>query len=368
VRGLVRALLRLGHEVVIVAASTEGDGEPVAPVVAIPAPEVLDTVAEGANPPLARALGHLWNNVGVERALAHVIEEFRPHLVYERYSPFGVAGGAVAGRRGVRHLLEVNAPLAWEGRRYRGQALSEAAAMLEKAAFSATSLLIAVSEELKRILIEEGVDPATIEVIPNGVDVELFRPEGEAARTGLEGKTVIGFVGGLRPWHGIDDLSDAFRTLAQDPRYHLLVVGNGPEAKTIRNLAAELPGRVTHVGSVSHADVPAYLRAMDIAVAPYPELDRFYYSPLKVLEYMATARPVVASAVGQLNRLIRTGETGVLVPPGDARTLAETVAELGNDADRCRAMGRAAAAVAEAHSWTQRAQQILSLPGEAARC
>ncbi|NIQ27516.1 MAG: glycosyltransferase [Gammaproteobacteria bacterium] len=179
---------------------------------------------------------------------------------------------------------------------------------------------------------------------------------------------MLGFVGSLKPWHGVDLLAETFRRLAtNDPRLHLLVVGEGPGARHVEALAAELPGRVTRVGPVPQSQVASYLRAMDIAVAPYPRLDRFYYSPLKVLEYMATGRAVVASEIGQVSKLIRHQETGVLVPAGAPAELADAIAGLAADGPLRRRLGAAAAAeVKRQHLWTHRVDRILALRSAAA--
>lgn len=366
VRGLVRAWVGLGHDVVVLSPCPGSHSGLGARIVPIPVPEVADALAETAPPRIARAFRHVWNNAGVENALRAVLPSFAPGLVYERYSPFGVAGALLAKRMGLLHVLEVNAPLAWEGARYRKQALPEAAQELERAAFQASSLLIAVSGELKAALVAGGVPEPKVAVVPNGVDAELFTPEGDAYRNGLDGRLVIGFVGSLKPWHGVEVLAEAFRRLATDPRYHLLVVGDGPLAAEIDALAREWPGRVTRTGAVPHADVPRYLRAVDVAVAPAPALDGYYYSPLKVLEYLAAGRAVVAAAIGQILELVRDGVTGVVVPPGEPVALADAIRSLAADGPRRRALGAAAAAeVRRRHLWTQRAEEILRLAGGA---
>ncbi len=371
-RGFLRALCSLGHDVRLITPHAERrlfiGGDTQIPVVRVPRPAIIDGIKEGCQPRLQRALGHLWMNVAVEGAVSDLIRTQRPDLVYERYSPFSVAGVMSCRRLGVPHILEVNAPLAWEGTRYRAQALGEAAESLERAAFAAASNIVVVSQELKRMLISAGVSSSKIAVVPNGVDVDLFRSEGEAQRQGLEGKVVLGFVGSLKPWHGIDLLAEAYRRLAaSDPRLHLLVVGEGPGARAVEALAAELPGRVTQVGAVPQRQVASYLRAMDIAVAPYPRLDRFYYSPLKVLEYMATGRAVVASEIGQVRELIRHRETGVLVQPGATAELADAIAALVADGALRRRLGAAAAAdVRRQHLWTHRVDRILQLRRAAA--
>lgn len=367
VRGLVRAWVALGHEVRVFTPCAGGEPDIGAAVVPIRVPEIADALAETAPPRLARALRHLWTNAGVEAAMRTCLRSYAPDLVYERYSPFGAAGGALARRMGLRHVLEVNAPLAWEGTHYRQQALPEAAEALERAALDATSLVIAVSEALRATLVAAGVAASKIAVVPNGVDADLFRPEGDAYRDGLDGRLVIGFVGSLKPWHGVELLADAFRRLAHDPRHHLLVVGDGPQGSVIDELAREWPGRVTRIGPILHREVPRYVRAMHVAVAPAPAREPYYFSPLKVLEYMAAGRAVVAAAIGQLRELVRAGETGLLVPPGDADALADAVRALAEDEARRRALGAAAAAeVRRRHLWTQRATEILRLAGVAA--
>lgn len=366
VRGLVRAFAALGHQVTVLAPGAQ-DAGPGIRVVPIPPSGLAESLPPEVPAPLRRALRHLWNNAAVERAVEEHAASWRPALLYERHSPFSVAGGAVAARLGIPHVLEVNAPLAWEGRRYRRQALSEATEALEMAAFRTAGRIVTVSRELEEMLVAAGVPAAKVTAVPNGVDADLFAPIGEAHRRGLEGKLVVGFVGSLKPWHGLEILAKAFRRLAADPRAHLLVVGDGPERRAVKALARELPGRVTQVGAVRHRDVPAYVRAMDVAVAPYPALDRFYFSPLKVLEYMAAGRPTVCAAIGQLQELVRHGETGLLVPPGDEAALAQAIRSLLDDEPGRRTMGAAAAnEVRRRHLWTHRAAEILETAGATA--
>ena len=360
VRGLVKAFRQAGNELqVITGAAYSGSGMGV-PVRSISIPEIAENACRHVEKRMTRALRHLWSNVAIETALSEVIEEFKPDLIYERYSPFSVAGGRVAVHRGIPHVLEVNSPLAREGTQYRNQALPDIANALEKSAFNSTSLIIAVSEDLRDELVATGVEKIKIAVVPNGVDISLFANPGLGTVPEFQDRFVIGFVGSLKPWHGIEILVDAFRVLALDKRFHLLVVGDGPSARVLEKLEQEFPGRVTRIGAVAQEHVAKYLHAMDVAVAPYPQLDHFYFSPLKVLEYMAAGRAVVASDIGQLRYLIRDGETGILLPPGDSNALVDSLRNLNENRSRCLRLGMAAAAEArERHSWAHRAAEIL---------
>lgn len=360
VSGLVRAFRILGHDVTVIASKVEKDIG--VPLRLLRVPEIVEAVKSRGDLRVARALGHLWNNVAVEEALRDVLAEGPADLLYERYSPFGVAGSILAPRLGVPHVLEVNAPLAWEGKEYRKQALDEAAIFIERAALDSASLVLAVSRELEAALVSTGVDPSKVSVMPNGVDVDLFRPEGPSRRDGFEGKLVMGFVGSLKRWHGIDVLATAFRRLASDARLHLLVVGNGPAGKEVNELARDLPGRVTWVDAVPHESVPEYLRAMDLAVAPYPALEKFYFSPLKILEYMAAGRAIIAARMGQISELLRHEETGILIEPGSPDALVAAIERLAADEDLRLSLGRAASLEARrAHPWTERAGRIIEL-------
>ncbi len=383
-RSLVKAFGELGHEVLVLTPSGADPARLGTPVVRIPTPRTLAELLAGVEQPVPRdrrpeqrrrkrvvhALGHVWNNIVVEECLHRQIRRFRPDLVFELYSPFGVAGAVTCNQLGVPHLLNVHAPLAWEGATFRNQALSEAAVELEDTVFAKAQRIVTNSEETRRILLDGGVAAGKVAVVANGVDLALFTPDGPVMRAAPADAFVVGFSGSLKGWHGIDVLAAAFRELACDRRFHLHVVGDGPERKQIQQLAAELPGRVTHTGPLELEEVPAQLRGMDVAVAPYPALEPFYFSPLKVLDAMACGVPNVASAMGQLRTLLRDGQTGLLTPPGSAPALAAAIRRLADDSELHRRISRQALAEARRqHAWTARVGDILALGlGELSTC
>lgn len=115
-------------------------------------------------------------------------------------------------------------------------------------------------------------------------------------------------------------------------------------------------------GAVGPDAVPSLLLSMDAAVAPYPDLRPFYFSPLKLYEYMAAGLAVVASRVGQVAEVVEHGRTGFLVPPGDARALSGALTRLASDRSLARGLGRAARAqVLRSHTWDAVARRILAL-------
>lgn len=146
----------------------------------------------------------------------------------------------------------------------------------------------------------------------------------------------------------------------------LLIVGDGPERENLEaELAAHgLDSHTQFTGAVNPDAVPKLLARMDVAVAPYPAQSDFYFSPLKVYEYMAAGLPVVASRIGQLADLIDTGVNGILCPPGDAIALAEALETLWRSPTLRQRLGEAARQkVMDNHTWDAIAQQILNLAG-----
>ncbi len=321
------------------------------------------TRLDGPNPAPAHVSLVELPKSGNGRWLGETFSEWRIEAVIERYAIEGGAALDAAAALGVPYVLEVNAPLVEEAARFRGLQNAESWRQRERALLVRAGRIVVVSTALREHVIASGADAAAVEVIPNGVDVELFGQGGGAAvraRWGLGSALVIGFAGSLKPWHGVRVLLEAARELP--PAVRVLVVGDGPEREALKLLASEAGGlreRVVFAGAVLHAEMPAYLDAMDVAVAPFEPLAGFYFSPLKVAEYMASGRPVVASRQGDLPDLL--GGTGVLVEPGDAHALRDALLTLAGDADLRHRLGDAARARAQAMSWMSVAERVEGL-------
>ena len=254
-------------------------------------------------------------------------------------------------------MLEVNAPLIDEQRRHRVLVDGAGALAALRAQAGRARLTACVSDPVRR-WVERLVPGCRAATVPNGVSLERIRPSREDP-----GGVVVVFVGTLKPWHGVDDLLRA-AAMARAP-WSLRIIGDGPQMPALRAQADALGLDVDFRGEVAPDRVPAHLAGAAIAVAPYPDLggaDEQYFSPLKVLEYLAAGLPVVGSAVGQLPGMLRGA--GVLVPPSDPARLAGAIDALALDADERARLGAAGRRAAEErHGWDRVVADVLSRLG-----
>lgn len=285
-------------------------------------------------------------------------------LIYERYSLWSYSAMELAQAQGIPGILEVNAPLIEEQAEHRGLVHRQQAEQVADRVFRAAKGIVAVSEEVKTYLSRWGIGNK-VQVIPNGVNHQRFSNSLQAAIPKSPDRFTVGFVGSLKPWHGLSHLVNAFAQLHQRvPQSRLLIVGDGPQRDALQtDLAQRDLSQVAHLpGAVPPSDIPALLASMDIAVAPYPAHLDFYFSPLKVVEYMAAGLPVVVSDIGQLSHLVTHGKTGWLVPPGDEVALADALEQLWHSPELRQRLGQAGQQYILAHhTWEKVAEQILAM-------
>lgn len=245
--------------------------------------------------------------------------------------------------RGLKQLLEgARQPRFAESPRSRYLDLLEGTVAREADA------LFVITDALGRLMVDMGVDPAKITVVPNGVDVGRFQPRARndllADRLGLAGRTVIGYAGGLVHYEGLDLLFEAVARL-QELRddFHVLVVGDGAHQRALHRVVAELgvEDRITFTGRVPHDQVEDYLSIVDITPFPRKPLPVCeLISPIKPFEAMAMEKAVVASDVAALSEIVEDGVTGRLFAKGNADDLARVLGELLDDPEQRRRLGR----------------------------
>ena len=329
---LVTAFRGLGHEVLVVGpgfyqqAGFGGESRLVAWIRAR-LPAVVGELAE------------LLYNIPAWWRLRSAFRRFRPDLIYERYNLYYLAGTWVARRHGVKLFLEVNAPLAEERARFGQLRLRWLAGALERFVWRSATKVLAVTGVLQQTISAAGVPPEQIAVVPNGIDPGQFA--GLPAREAGDGAPVLGFVGFVREWHGLDAVIAAMAAERDGPRLRLVVVGDGPTREALEQQAAALglADRVTFTGLQPREAIPGLVAGFDIALQP---LVVSYASPLKIFEYMAAGRAIVAPDQPNIREVLRDGETAALFDPTEAGAMWRAIQRLAGDAALRRRMGDAA--------------------------
>ena len=260
------------------------------------------------------------------KAIEHALASETPvDLVVERHTLFSDAAWKVGDRLGVPWVLEVNAPHILERTRFES-APHMSALRWERDVLRAAPCIVAVSQWLVRWLVDEvGCSPDRVFHLPNGVRPEVGEREHTRAALGIApGTPLLGFIGSLRPWHGVDRLP---ALLESWPSAHLLLVGADQQGKT-PDWVTKYGERVHAVGRVDGGDVANFAAAMDVGLAPYPIDAPPWFSPLKISAYRAQGTPVVATDIG--DNALEVGDGGVVVPPDDDTALLNACREQAN--------------------------------------
>lgn len=295
------------------------------------------------------------------KAVEAIAESARPDAVMERYYNFGGEGVLTAQARGLPSVLEVNSPvidhpgskkalidalLGRPMRRYR-----------ERLCQAASALVSPLPE-----IVPDFARPKT-ETVTWGANVEAFSPERrrESRRRSWgvpEGARVVLFSGSFRPWHGVHVLEDAARQL-RDRSDLFFVLAGGPQTGPAQGYRGHL------LGSVPYEEMPEIAASADIGVAPYDtrrlrQLQLgFFWSPLKVFEYMASGLPTITLDRAPLTEIVREGEEALHIPDGDADGLRAALLRLADDSALRREMGRRARArVVQLYSWDRHCAQL----------
>jgi glycosyltransferase involved in cell wall biosynthesis len=369
VEELVHAVRSAGHEVVIV-----GPGRVQQETFGADAGAVA--WLRKALPQMLYELLELGYTIPAFFRLLRAARRERPDVIYERYNLFFPAGAWVKSLLRLPLLLEVNAPLLEERSKFGGLALKGLGAWSERYAWRTADWVMVVTDVLGARVRAAGVPPERVVVIPNGINRERFglAPVPEAAKRalGLQDKCVLGFVGFIREWHGIEHVIE-FLAAERDPHLHLLMVGEGPARQSLEATAERLGVRsqVTFTGTIDRDRVANYIAAFDIALQPAVVE---YASPLKLFEYLALGKAIVAPRTPNIMEILADGQNALLFDRANPDSLPAALRMLCHDAALRRRLGQAAAASIDEQglTWERNAERVIelarrSLPTEAAR-
>jgi glycosyltransferase involved in cell wall biosynthesis len=357
---LIGALRRLGHEVVVVApAAMEhakfGDD---AGLVALLKRHV---------PRFAYELMEFGYSLLAYLRLRRAVLAFRPDCLYERYSLFLPSGVWIKKAFGLPMLLEVNGPLYEERQQHEGGiALRRLALWTQRYAWRGADFVLPVTSVLADMVVAAGVPRDRVTVIPNGIDPERFgnttlSTPAAKAKLGLGDRLVLGFTGFVRDWHGLDRVVDLVAE-RKDSGLHLLIVGDGPARESLQARARErgIVDRVTVTGVVDRDRVPDCVAAFDVALQPAVVP---HASPLKLFEYLAMGRAIVAPATSNISEILTDGEDAVLFDPANPDGMRLALEKVLNDGELRRRIADGARRTIGRRklTWGNNAQRVVDL-------
>jgi glycosyltransferase involved in cell wall biosynthesis len=357
---LIGALRELGHEVRVVAPDIgHGDG--------MGDDATWVHKLKAALPKALYELLELAYSLVAYRRLRAAADDFKPDFIYERYNLFLLAGTMLRSKLGIPLLLEVNSPLAEErGRFSGGLGLPWLARWAERRAWRNADFVLPVTRVLAGHVAAAGVPAERIVVIPNGINRAHFAaaPSADAARQrlGLAGKLVLGFTGFVRDWHGVDRVIRWMATADAPANACLMIVGDGPVRPELERLAAELKlqDRVRFTGVIDRDRVPEHVAAFDIALQPAVVA---YASPLKLFEYLALGKPVIAPRQPNIEEILADGDNALLFDAAESGAFEHTLTKLCADATlRARLAISAAATIDRLDlTWLGNAKRVAEL-------
>jgi glycosyltransferase involved in cell wall biosynthesis len=294
-------------------------------------------------------------------------------LIHERFNLLALGGAFASKRLGLPLVLEVNADLLQQ-RQFKGVPETGLrrwfAVWATRLCFSTAARIICISAGLKDHLHRRWHIPTDkLSVLPCAADVTAFAPNGSAPHVrqalGLTTEPVVMWVGGFYPWHDLDILLNGFgQVLQQHPNARLVLVGEGQTRPMVTQkvMQAGLGNAVIFTGAIAHARVPEYLSVADVAVvpaAPVPASRGGTGTPLKLFEYMAAGKAIVATALDQAAEVIQDGQNGLLVGAGDVNGFAVALQRLLGDAAERERLGHNARQRALAqHTWQHYTQAL----------
>ncbi|MGD1834806.1 MAG: glycosyltransferase family 4 protein [Nitrososphaeraceae archaeon] len=286
-------------------------------------------------------------------------------IIYERYSLWSFSAMEYAKSNKIPGILEINSPLIEEQIKYRYLKNQYDAKLTTNMVFNNAKILVAVSNGIASYLSNNYPSLKNkIHVVPNGVNIKFFDPK-KVKGTRLDSRFTIGFIGSMKPWHGLSILVRSFQRLCYIlPNIKLLIIGDGPEKESlIKDLNDRNLLKNTEIMSnVPRSEIPILLSSLDVAVAPYPFLENFYFSPLKIYEYMAMGLPVVASRIGQISELIENEINGLLTTPGNSSEIVDAILKLYYDSKLRKKLGiNARETIVKTSTWDMVIERILDL-------
>lgn len=267
-------------------------------------------------------------------------------------------------------VVEADCPVTYEWLQFYARdafRFGDLSMRLELATLHQADAVITQSNQLRDFYIEHGVASEKMFMIPNAADIDKFQPRDRdaelAAKYRLQDKTVIGWIGAGVSWTGIEALVDVCNELLRtNPWVCFLMLGSQKNMQFFRENLGNYNGdreRVILPGFVPHDEIARYLSCMDVVLAPYPKLEFFYASSMKLFEYMAAGKAVLATRIGQIAEVVDEGRNGFLFDPERPGELREKLMRLVESPELRKDLGANARADAEReYNWDRVAEKM----------
>lgn len=331
-------------------------------------------------------VGELLYNFYAKEKFKKEISKFQPDFIYHRYTGCTFFVAKTAKELNIPLILEFNSFDTWKMKHWgkskscfkefiKKYSLRNVVEWIEKYNLESIFLIVTVSRRLRTDLLKIGIPEGRILVNPNGVDPEKFNPETiknekcTKLKEKLEignSKIIVGFSGTFGPWHGIPQLTRAINRISKDqlfPGICFLLIGDGPLKADMEEQLSKYRN-VMFTGEVSYLEIQYYLAICDILVSPHnPQVDgrEFFGSPTKLFEYMAMGKAIVASRLGQIGRVLKDGETAILVEPGNIGKLVDGILKLVKDGHLREKLGdKAREEVVKNHTWQKNVERLIT--------
>lgn len=204
---------------------------------------------------------------------------------------------------------------------------------------------------------------------PDGFDSETFKPKNKNTprkKLKIPREYTILTYSGISFRHGVETLVQSMKNFGKEEKIRIYFVGGLPkQIMKLKRISNELgiSERIIFVGNVAHKRVPDYLNASDLLILPYSK-DRFteyFSSPLKLFEYMAVGKPIIATKVGCFNGILKNGENAILVEPGNPKALAEGMKKLLKNRKLAKRIANNAYKDSDKYTYKKRAEKIMGL-------
>lgn len=299
----------------------------------------------------------------------NIVNMEKPDVLFSRLELFSISAVSIAKLYNIPFVLEVDCPPVWEYKHFAGKNhvhIPFIPEYIERINIKNADAIIVISKILRNYLIQIGANPEKLYVVPNGADPMKFRPyppDSELlARYKIKNKIVMGWVGALHGWSGLEDLINVAKEIMikRSDVYFMFITG-GKNKMLIEKEFFNHPARkrVLLPGKITHEHVPRFLSLMDVVFVPYPKREFWYPSSMKLFEYMSAGKAVVATNVGQIEEIIKDGENGIFFDPANPKKLISKLIHLIDDTNFRTRLGYAAReSVKKYYTWEKHARKL----------